>query len=160
MNTTARRTPQKRPFPARVRESRENEGFISLLKDSAIVTAAVLVCALVSSLLITAAIFPTADPARLSVPFSAALLCIAAMATGLISAKRSKDSPLAAGLISGVMLELFVLIAALFLGHKGMVMSPGTRVIFFLLIIPLALAGTLIGNIKPARKRRSTIRRR
>jgi hypothetical protein len=143
-----------------VREVRENEGFISLLKDSAIVTAAVLVCALVSALLITAAIFPTADPARLSVPLSVALLCIAAMATGLISAKRSRSSPLAAGLISGVMLELFVLIAALFLGHKGMVMSPGTRVIFFLLIIPLALAGTLIGNMKLTKKRCSTIRRR
>jgi hypothetical protein len=70
------------------------------------------------------------------------------MATGLISSKRSKSAPWAAGLISGVMLELFVLIAALFIGHKGMVLSPGTRVIFFLLIVPLSAAGAFAGNMK------------
>ena len=160
MNTTARRMPPKRPFPVHARESHESSGFLSLLKDSAFVVAAMLVCALAAALLITAAIFPTADPARLSVPFSAALLCVAAMASGLISAKRSKDAPWAAGLLSGVILELFILIAALFLGHKGMVLSPGIRVLFFLLIVPLSALGTLLGNIKPTKKRRSTIRRR
>ena len=160
MNTTARKIPKKRSFPTRSKEMRESEDFIGLIKSAAIVSGIVIVCALASALLLTAAIFPTADPTRLAVPFSAALLCTTAIASGLISSKRAKNAPWAAGLLSGIILELFVLITALFLGHKGMILSPGTRVLLFLLIVPLSVLGTLFGNMKLTKKRRTTIRRR
>lgn len=160
MNTTARRTSPKRAFPARSGEMREGSGFMSLLKNSATAVALTLIGTLAASLLLTAIIFPTADPARLAVPFAAVLMCVSSLVCGFMAARLVNGSPLAAGLLSGVMLEVFILAVALFIGHGGMTLSPWARVLFFLLIVPLSASGSLIGNMKLPQKRRTTIRRR
>ena len=130
-----------------------------LLKSSAISAALALGGTFILTFLLTAIIFKTADPARLAMPLSAALLCVSATACGFISAKLSGGASISAGLLSGAIFELFILAVAFVIGRKGMAMPAGLRALFFIALVPLSVAGTLVGNIKPPQKRRTTIRR-
>ena len=132
---------------------------LGLLKLSAISAVFSLAGAMVSALLVTAFIFRTADPARLVLPLSAALLCISATACGFIAAKWATCASISAGLLSGAVFELFVLAVAFIVGRKGMAMPAGLRALFFIAVVPLSAVGAYFGSIKPSRKRRTTIRR-
>ena len=137
----------------------EGSDTVGLLKHSAISAALTLAGAIVFTFLLTAIIFRTADPARLALPLSATMLCVSATACGFISSKLSGSSSLSSGLLSGALFELFILLVAFIIGRKGMAMPAGLRALFFISLLPLSAAGSLIGNIKPSRKRRTTIRR-
>ena len=135
----------------------ESFGF---LKNAALSAAMALVGAIILTFLVTAAIFRTADPARLAIPFAAALLCISAVACGFIAAKLSVGSSLSAGLLSGAIFELFVLAVAFIIGRKGMAMPSGLRALFFSILVPLSAVGYAVGGMNLPRKRRTTIRRK
>ena len=139
----------------------QDDGFeaLGMLKTSALSAVFSLAGAAVFALLVTALIFRTADPVRLVLPLSAALLCISATACGFISEKMSPGASLSVGLLSGAIFELFVLAVAFIIGRKGMAMPAGLRTLFFIALVPLSAVGAYLGSIKPTRKRRTTIRR-
>ena len=160
MNTTAKRISKNKRFPARQRESGNDGGFISQLKGSALSVAMTLAFAFVTILLITAIVFPTADPARLAVPLSALLFCFFSAVCGFISSKLCRPAPISSGILSGAILEVFILTVAFIIGHKGMAIPAGIRAMLFLTVVPLSALGAFAGTMRTARKRRTTIHRR
>ena len=90
----------------------------------------------------------------------AALLLCSVLACGFITYKLCRESPVFCGLVSGAMIEIVFLIAAIFIGRKSTAFPMGLRTVMYIIIIPLSISGALIGNIKfPRKRRRSSARR-
>lgn len=131
----------------------------TLLKRSAISTALTLLGAIICIALISFAALSLEDPMSAAIPSSICLLCLTSAACGSVSAKMTPSAPFASGLLSGLILEAFILAISLFIAHKGMILSPLVRGALFFAMIPLSALGALIGKHLSKSGRRSIVRR-
>ena len=133
-------------------------GFPSLLRLSAISVGIALIGMIILAFLAALILIKTEDPTGAIAPLSIVLICAASLASGFISHKLCKTSPVLSGLLSGAILAIFILVVALFLKNDSS--ASGGRVAMHLIPLPLSTLGSFLGSIKPKARRRTTIRRR
>ena len=132
-----------------------------LLRLSALSVGASMLGILIISFFVALIAFNTKDPLSAITPFAVISICFVSVASGFISNKLCKASVLTAGLLSGVMLTLLILIVAMFLRSDGNpILASGARVLMHIIPIPLSVLGSFLGSLKPKAKRRTTIHRR
>ena len=143
------------------RRTPSNSGIADILKLSALSVAISLAGMIVVSFFAALILFGTEDPLSAVVPTSVTLICLVSLASGFLSHKLCKLSPVFTGLLSGVILAIFVLIVALLLKDgSSPALASGTRVIMHIIPIPLSVLGAFLGSLKPQQRHRTTIRRR
>lgn len=154
---TAKRSPVKghARFSERIPASAPRNMFKSVAQSFLIV----LIVLVVSAVLVSAALYTSADPNRYIAPASLSLFYIASLLGGFLAVKRYKSSPLLCGLLFAAMMLVITLVASLFLPHSLSAYRPfpleiGLRGI----AVALSVAGALIGSGQrkktPHRKKR------
>ena len=118
-----------------------------------------LIILLASAMLVSAALYASADPNRYIAPASLSLFYIASLLGGFLAVKRYKGSPLLCGLIFAVMMLAITFLASLFLPHSLSADRPfpleiGLRGIAVALSLVGAFIGSGQGKKTPHRKKR------
>lgn len=142
------------------REGADQGSIAYLFKCSAISVGIAFASAFVLAFIFAIIIFGTKDPTRAILPLSVIIICASSIEAGLISFKLYKSAPISAGLLSGAMMTVFILVVALFLKSDASVLSPAARILLHVLPIPLSSFGAFLGSIRLPQKRRTTLRRR
>ncbi len=141
-------------FAGKIPKSAAGKLFQNVAKSFLIVTGATLLLTVLLSL----ALYATADPNRYIAPMSLSILFISSLLGGFVSVKQNKSSALLCGLVYGGMLLVLTLVVSLFFDNSysseySLIMSIGLRGI----AVALSILGAFIGS---GRKKKPSFKRK
>ena len=106
------------------------------------------------------AAFRSVDPSRTVMPIAISALYLSGILCGFLSSRLMKGHPYLSGAVSCFVFMMTVMTVSLFLGGGTSALSPGTRAVLLLLMIPSVFAGVFLGKFKIVKKRKSPYKRR
>ena len=133
---------------------------LQLLKASAISVLLSVLAAFAFIFIATFVSFKTSNPIKSIIPVGLIALYSAALLCGFISGKSYREHMIVNGLISSFVFMMFILLISLFIPSSAHPLVSSSKTLFFILLFPAVMAGSILSNVKMPKKHRRLSRRR